>query len=453
MDGRGSSISMADSNGALLFYANTRSGFGNASTLVYDRQHQIMQNGNLIRGEAWYKELVTIPIGSDKYFLFSMNEVFTATQGFYYSIIDIIQNGGLGAVIQKNVQLNNFRNADCVTAIKHGNGRDWWILSKYSTGNTTFNRFYLYLVVNDSIYSPIIQDINNSTDGDNQKIIFNSSGNKLMQINTIGFMCEYDFNRCTGVINNPNIIFTEQSSNYNRLFWDGAYSQNGNIFYVSTSFWTNVNDGCLLQYDMTSANIPASCDTLDTWQVPIGQAGVRLAPDGKIYISRPYLWAFPGYPYPDSVHNYVNENLSVINQPDNLGSSCDYQPFSFNLGGKRTYYGLPNNPDYSLGPVSGSGCDSLFNNTHEVQISFPKLIVSPNPATKIIYVNAKGLNEKKATIRIINSIGEEIYTEKENVFLGGYLTKEIAIENFTPGIYFLRLSDASGNYSLKFIKE
>ncbi|MBK8846993.1 MAG: hypothetical protein IPO27_10775 [Bacteroidetes bacterium] len=70
----------------------------------------------------------------------------------------------------------------------------------------------------------------------------------------------------------------------------------------------------------------------------------------------PNTWS---YPYQDSMRNYINENLSVINEPDSLGAKCDYQPFSFYLGGKRTYYGLPNNPNYELGPLLGSACDTL----------------------------------------------------------------------------------------------
>ncbi|MBL0341881.1 MAG: hypothetical protein IPP71_13640 [Bacteroidetes bacterium] len=46
--------------------------------------------------------------------------------------------------------------------------------------------------------------------------------------------------------------------------------------------------------------------------------------------------------------------LSVINYPDSLGTACGYSPFSFYLGGKRTYYGLPNNPDYDMPAIAGS---------------------------------------------------------------------------------------------------
>ena len=83
---------------------------------------------------------------------------------------------------------------------------------------------------------------------------------------------------------------------------------------------------------------------------------VRLAPDGKIYYSQAYPY---GFPYQDTMRNTVNENLGVINNPDVVGNGCNFSPFSFYLGGKRTYYGLPNNPDYNLGPLASSICDTI----------------------------------------------------------------------------------------------
>ena len=55
-------------------------------------------------------------------------------------------NGGLGEVIQKNVQLHNYKSADGLTAIKHGNGRDWWIINR--RWNNINNTFYKYLIWN-----------------------------------------------------------------------------------------------------------------------------------------------------------------------------------------------------------------------------------------------------------------------------------------------------------------
>ncbi|MEZ5069342.1 MAG: T9SS type A sorting domain-containing protein, partial [Bacteroidia bacterium] len=350
---------------------------------IFTNQHQIMQNGDTVQGEAWYNELTIIPKpnSNNLYYLFSMSETNVPTQGMWYSLVDMNANGGLGSVIVKNVRMNNFRNADCVTAIKHGNGRDWWVFSKYSTNSTSFNRFYTYLVTPDTIMPPIVQNLNNAADGDVQRIIFNSKGTKMMQINPLGFMCEYDFDRCTAAITNPHLIFPEQTSNYNRLFWSGAYSPNDSLFYISTNRFFGIDTSYLFQFDLTAANIPLSCDTLYQFVQPVQAGTIRLAPDNKLYMTCFYDWGFPGFPYPDSVRNMYNENLSVVNYPDSLGAACDFQPFSFYLGGKRTYWGLPNNPDYNLGAVVGSPCDTLTTGIIPQTIKKNTIMIYPNPAS------------------------------------------------------------------------
>ena len=127
MDGRGSCASIADTNGHLQCYAFTN-GTSDWSTLVMNNQHLQMLNGHSITGLAWYNELVIIPRDSNKYFLFSYGSDTPNNDGLYYSLIDMNSNGGLGSVIAKNVQLNPNRIGDCLTAVKHGNGRDWWVI-------------------------------------------------------------------------------------------------------------------------------------------------------------------------------------------------------------------------------------------------------------------------------------------------------------------------------------
>lgn len=83
-------------------------------------------------------------------------------------------------------------------------------------------------------------------------------------------------------------------------------------------------------------------------------------------------------------------NLSVINSPDLPGAACDFQPYSFYLGGKRTYWGLPNNPDYDLGPLVGSPCDTLVGTTETLPIhSAPELFVYYAPNWQSAFINAQ----------------------------------------------------------------
>ncbi len=128
-----------------------------------------------------------------------------------------------------------------------------------------------------------------------------------MLINAIGYMAEFNFDRCSGTITLDRTIFPEQTSNYNRRFWEGAYSPNGDVFYTTTTAALRTDPFYVFQFDLTSANIAASIDTLAKIQnsVPVYHGALRLAPDNKIYLSAWYdCNAFPYcYPYPDSVRN------------------------------------------------------------------------------------------------------------------------------------------------------
>ena len=64
--------------------------------------------------------------------------------------------------------------------------------------------------------------------------------------------------------------------------------------------------------------------------------------NNKIYVS------ITAWGYPNNVYDTIIMNLSVINNPDSLGTACNFAPYSFNLSGKRAYPGLPNIPNYGL---------------------------------------------------------------------------------------------------------
>jgi hypothetical protein len=434
MDGRGSCASIADTNSSLLFYGNTSS--SQLRTFLQDATNDTLLASDPMPGNGLYNELVIIPKPRNTilYYIF-----YTGVRGFvdttYYALIDMTLNNGLGEMTLKNQVLDVYRPGDCLTAVKHGNGRDWWVIGKLADDNLSqHNRFYKYLVTPDSIIHFPFQDFNDATDADFQKIIWRPDYNRFMLINIVGYMSEFEFDRCDGTITLIRNIFPEQPSNFNRLFWEGAYSPNGNIFYVSTDDFIGVPIMNLLQYDLLASDIPASVDTLDTWQDYTGTGAVRLAPNNKIYFSRACQWGFPYFPYPDSVRNYINENLSVINSPDSLGAACDYQPFSFYLGGKRTYYGLPNNPKYDLGALTGSVCDSLTSGVVQQVSNSIKGRLYPNPASdKIIYqCNLK--NAQHVELLLTNAMDDAVLRKK--------LTDEkteLVIHHLPPGIYFYRV--------------
>ncbi len=146
---RGSCVSISDSVGNLIMYAYTRAGVNGNTTWLKNNQDSLVQFGDSIVGEGWYRELVLLPYpDSDSLFvLFSIGVTGSSQMGCYFSIVDMNLNGGLGEVIQKNVQLENFKTVDCLSAVKHGNGRDWWVIirkSDFPSGPN--NDYYIYLI-------------------------------------------------------------------------------------------------------------------------------------------------------------------------------------------------------------------------------------------------------------------------------------------------------------------
>ncbi len=341
---RGSSVSISDPAGSLLFSAETRAGLPGNTTQVFNSSHVLMLNGDSIVGQGWYNELITIPIpdSNNQYFLFSISVTGSSQTGFYYSIIDMNANGGLGEVIQKNVQIENFKVVDGMNAIKHGNGRDWWILIR--NASVYSNDQYLYYVGPIPISAPFIQSVGTNNNTNAGRYAFAMDGSRIAYINFKGMLEIYDFDRCTGVISNPVTIHPEPpSSPFINRFSSCEFSSNSRFLYVST-----YSDSCFLyQYDLMNVDPANSRILLDSaTNTLIGFGFLKRGPDHKVYFSKAYeCLAFPFcYPYPDSVYNQYNMNLSVINSPDSLGLTCNYTPYSFYLGGRRTITGCPTTP-------------------------------------------------------------------------------------------------------------
>ncbi|MBL0341029.1 MAG: hypothetical protein IPP71_08955 [Bacteroidetes bacterium] len=209
-----------------------------------------MINGDSIVGLNWYQELTITqdPANSNLYYLFSIGV--TDSYGLYYSVVDMSLNGGLGGVMQKNVQLENFKVVDCLKAIKHGNGRDWWIIIRNALNFS--NEHYVYLISPTGISTSFTQSVGSVNHTNSGRYSFSADGSKLAFINLIGLMEIYDFDRCTGIISNSITIHPEPISAPYGRFWSCEFSPNGRFLYVATNNNSATKD--LYQYDLLSPN-------------------------------------------------------------------------------------------------------------------------------------------------------------------------------------------------------
>ena len=420
--------------------------------VVWNSNDGIMENGDSLIGRAWYQEMIIVPSpgNSNLYYLFHTGV--TDYGEIYFSLIDISLNNGLGKVVQKNVLLDSLNGAyvtDGITAVKHGNGRDWWLIFRIWNG-TYNNKFYKFLVTPSGISGPFIQNIGLLSGTNTIRLKFNNRGNKFIVLNNSGLLELFDFDRCTGLISNPQFIKGEDGVP-EHYFWSAAFSPNDSLLYVAT----NQVSSYLYQLNLSSTNMYLNRYTVDAVTYPFGAGGdLKLAPNGSIYWS--CAWSDSGqwnFPYPDTAYVTENMNLSVIANPNNLGVQCNYLRYGFYLEHRRTYWGLPNNPNYDLPALGGSICDSLgiWNNTFFDELNKNgKLNLTYYSDWKALFINASGLMGKNYSLYIVSMNGSEIY--KENGFLTSeYYTKDFHCDKLSSGTYLVLLETEKERLVKKFI--
>jgi hypothetical protein len=443
MRSRGSCVSISDSLGNLLFYANTRAATPGYTTKVYNKLNQEMSNCNNVVGDGWYNELLILPYPdhSNLFYLFTLDLV--NNWGLYYSIVDLNLNNGLGDVSVKNQRLDYRYWADELRAIKHANGRDWWIFLR-TEGNNFDSNYYKYLVTPFGIDSLPSQQIGLGSQTGFIEYKWNKVGDRFAMVNFAGLIEMYNFDRCSGMFYNPVTIRQPVLVGLAPSIWSCEFSASGNFLYVSANPG-QPDSSRLIQIDLRNYPNNITQDTLWATYEPKYTAGaLKRGPDDKIYFSCAYVGATGNnYPYADTMYNQYNMNLGVINSPDSLGLACDFQPWSFYLGGKRTYWGLPNNPDYDMGPVVGSICDSL--STGIASINDTKGVIKkvfPNPNSGAFYLELK------------QTFSEDVYAElyslqgklcARQLLDNSHYTTAIRFDSVSSGVYILKLRSPNSN--------
>ncbi len=414
-----------------------------------------MENGDSLIGEIWYDQLLITPFPGDSTKFYLFNQAVFIYSGVYYNVIDITQDSGRGALVQKNIQLSDTPMVEGIASIKHGNGRDWWVIGRAcygQIGGLPTNEFYLFEVTSTGVQGPFVQALGSLGNSDIGSVRFSHNGKKIAFVNGAGLLELYDFDRCTGVISNPVNIKPELTHAPYPYTWSVEFSPNDSILYSAS----DALPSDILQYDLNASNIGSSEVTIASISYPPYNGGyLRLAPDNKIYWS--FAWADGtnwNYPYPDTsiAYNMYNMNLSVINNPNSLGAACNFQPFSFYLGGKRTYWGLPNNPDYNMPAWGGSPCDTLGypNSNHAIDNVALQLNIYYHPDWQTVFINASGLSGNWCSIHVVDISGREVFSES-NAIQGGYFTKNLNCSRYSAGTYIVLLETLNERLVKKFI--
>ncbi len=403
--------SISDSSGSLLFYSN--------GMKVWNKLNQVMPNGDSLNG--FYSStsaafIVPMPLNDSLYYLFTTDGLERYLgNGLQYSIINSCLDNGNGDVVenQKNTLLLDTV-AEKLSAIAHPNGIDIWLIAhKHFT-----NSFYAYLITPTGINPPIITNIGTihaagslgtfngcgtaigqmkaSSDGTKIGLVFSNTSPSVAEI--------FDFNATTGILSNVISLQT-----YGVEYGIEFSPDNTKVYTTSV--------GGLRQYDISSGNqatINASVTQI-TSAVCL-PSPLQLGPDGNIYVTR------------------CSNFLGVINDPNNVGTSCNYVDNSIAISPATNNTSLPSfiaGYNYVNNRIPDCSKTASIATPHTAS----NMLIHPNPFS---YSTNLRVNQEltSATLTVYNVYGESV------IELGNLSGQTIVFnrEHLHSGIYFIRLT-------------
>lgn len=436
---------VSNAKGELLFYSD--------AFHIYNRNHDIVKGGEHINPGPYWDAYIgaTYPIENGAIFLLwpdhaeyyfhfhkSMGvlkddpkrEVPSGCDKFYYTLLDSRGDKGMGEAIEKNVMLLEGEiNSANMSACKHANGRDWWLIQKTSGHNEYF--FYLLDPSGVRLHHKQFIGPNGAKSDWNGRDCFSEQGDKYVQVNHEDHIIIMDFDRCNGKLSNPLQIINPVAKLDSQPAVNIAISPSGRYLYFCniTKIW---------QYDLHAKDVAQSVIQVAKYDgflyekyFPTTFFNMRLAPDGMIYIC----------PFSNN-----NAYLHRINFPDRSGLACEVIQHAVRMpaemGGS-----LPVMPNYRLGPLIGSSCDSIYDIN-----SNAKFNVFPNPVVDYLYIttNISQLFKLSLNIQVFDLSGKEVlefpFTNQDQLI-------KIPVTHLTQGMYVYKIISNEADLGFgKFIK-
>ena len=320
---------ISDKNGDLLFYTDGVS--------VWNKNHSIMLNGQGLLGHISSTHsalIVPQPQSSSIYYIFTVDQ-HGNPNGFRYSKVDMTLDNGLGGITptEKNIFMISGPVSEKITAVKHANNQDYWIVSQKFNSN----EFIAFKISNSGIdFNPVISKVGiyvgdhfNRTVG----AIKISPNGKKIAVARAGYYLAlpsdvqvFDFDTSTGIISNP-ITFYSSIYEYTSLY-GVEFSPNSKLLYITEHYYVHYlsQHYYLYQYNLEAGDETAIKDSKKVIYNITNRSinALQLATDEKIYVAV-----------------YESEYLDVINNPNIEGINCNYIINGVSLNGRQSYSGLP----------------------------------------------------------------------------------------------------------------
>ncbi|MGB5033659.1 MAG: hypothetical protein WBO76_16170, partial [Saprospiraceae bacterium] len=310
--------SICDKQGNLLFYSD--------NDYIYNRNHQIMAGCPRFSNRSSVMCAIVPMPGSDSLYYFFTPDQFPTITGPPYKLrcvqIDMSQDNGLGAVVTPELMLID-SSSEQVLAVKHCNGRDWWIICQ----NAVTEVFYSFLLDTSGILfnqkvtstSGNIHNISNEQYKTGELAISNS-GEYLIEC-TVGHPSQvelHQFDPSSGIISNGYELFDTITTAKNRKYLTcAAFSADDSKVYLTGADTFDA----IFQVDLQDPDSLVVRQRINRiiQQLGFGVGGPVLGRDDRMYITT-FMKFF--------------KTLHVIHQPNEYGQACELKLNDFYLGGK-----------------------------------------------------------------------------------------------------------------------
>jgi len=122
----------------------------------------------------------------------------------YHTVVDMSEDNGLGMVTSKNnLLVADTFNSCALQAVRHANGRDWWVLAPEFNGNC-----YYKILLDPSGPQVLDKQCIGSNWGKYGagSAHFANNGSRYVRCDIEYGLNIFDFDRCTGLLSNPNHV-------------------------------------------------------------------------------------------------------------------------------------------------------------------------------------------------------------------------------------------------------
>ncbi|TJY32852.1 T9SS type B sorting domain-containing protein [Pontimicrobium aquaticum] len=330
------SASISDEDGNLLFYTD--------GSIVFNKNHQVMQNGTGLFGDSSSTQsaiIVPKPDDENIYYIFTVDNALDGNDfGLNYSVVDMTLAGGLGRVTRKNTNLLAYSSEKITAVLKDCITKSIWVVTLATADGSegTINSYHAFEVNNTGVnINSVVSTFNDLYVNDKRGYLkLSPDGNILASANVQNGLYIYDFDTNTGIVSNQKRLTLNTTT---QKPYGVEFSPDSQLLYVHSSndFFDPSNPqesnnpanhrSALSQFNLNAADIQASKFTVDDRALYRG--GLQLGPNGKIYRALSATYS-QGVPY-----------LGVINNPNNIGAACNYQHNAVSLAPNNSSQGLP----------------------------------------------------------------------------------------------------------------